>query len=92
MYNACTMSFSLKRLVKSAFTVLLCGATFHMTLLTIIAIKERNIVIWNLFNILDLDYFFPWMIEGFWSQIISAVTIVVLIAIAYVAWTKKERA
>lgn len=77
-------------LAKSFITAFAICAAFHMILLGYIAIREQDPVIWNLFNILDLDYFFPNMIYGFWSQVASVVTMIVLVGGAYLYWTKKE--
>ncbi len=85
------MTSPLYRLAKAFMAVFALCAMFHMILLGYIAIREQDPVIWNLFNILDLDYFFPNIIYGFWSQVASVVTMIILVGGAYIYWTKKER-
>lgn len=80
---------SAKRCLNALKLVMLLSAAVHLILLAVIAILERDVTVWNYFNILDLEYFFPAIIHGGASQIASVITMAALLVGAYVFFTKE---
>jgi hypothetical protein len=81
---------NLRRILHSIKVVVLFSAATHLTLLAVYAVMTQSILPLNYFNIIDLDLFFPEIIEGTMSQILSFVLTALLLIGAYLFFTKKE--
>ncbi len=68
-----------KKLVTSVKRTILTSAIFHLILLAIYAIQTGNMKLLNLFNILDLDLYFPTVIQGTASDILAFITLLVVL-------------
>jgi len=60
-----------KKILKSCSRVILLTALLHIGVLIIRTIKEGDIKLLNYFSILDLNVFWPKIINGKWSDILS---------------------
>jgi len=70
--------------------LILFSAISHIILLILYSIINRTIIPLNYFNILDLDLFFPNIINGHFSQIFSVITVAIIYWIIYFL-QKKDR-
>lgn len=80
------MPFPKKRLIEALQKTILIGAGFHLILLVIYALNSKDYRALNIFNILDIDLFYPGVAEGltnFWLSMIfiSVFYLVILIAL-----------
>lgn len=64
--------------LNTFFLLMLFSAMIHMLVLFALAITSKNIYVLNYFNILDLDLIFPLLLNNFWGNVASAVTVVLL--------------
>lgn len=78
------------KLIKNIFkTFILVSGTSHLLILFIYTIIKRDMVTLNYFNVLDIDLFFPNIINGALSQILSIITIMVIGSIIYFTHSNK---
>jgi len=70
--------------VKSFLRFVLLTALVHIGVLVIKTVKEGDIKLLNYFSILDLNSFFPKIINGWWSDVIS---LVIMLLIFFVFFT-----
>ena len=63
--------------------LVLFSALTHLSLLIIYSIVKLDVMPLNYFNILDLDLFFPSIIDGTLSQILSVVVMVAIYLFFY---------
>lgn len=77
------MKISKRRLLDALKKLILFSAIFHMCILIGLAVAKGDIVILNYFNILDLDLFWPGIIEGPISLIASLATAISLTGFFY---------
>lgn len=63
--------------------LMLFSAIFHVSLIIIYSIIHLNFRYFNFFNILELDLFFPNIINGSFSQIFSIITMLIIYGIFY---------
>jgi len=69
--------------------LILFSAISHIILLILYSIINLTIIPLNYFNILDLDLFFPNIINGHLSQILSLIIIAIIYWIIYFFSSKK---
>jgi len=69
--------------VQALKYLILFSATTHLLILALFAIINSDYVLLNYFNILDLDFFFPSIIEGVTSQLLSVATMAALYLFFY---------
>jgi len=69
--------------------LILFSAIFHIFLLIIYSIIKLNITYLNYFKILDIDLFFPNIVTGSLSQIISISIIIIMYVVIYFISSKK---
>lgn len=81
--------FKDNKYITALKNVMLFSAIFHMIMIAIYSIVKLNTVKFNLFDILDLDLFFPNIIKGNLSQIFSIIAFVIIYCIFY--FIKKEK-
>ena len=67
----------------------LLSAIIHLSVLTILALKDRSIAPLNIFYILDIHLIFPSITQGFFSTVISAIIIVLIFLPFYLQRLKK---
>jgi len=79
------------RPVRALKYLILFSAVTHLLILGLFAVLKGDYVLINYFNILDLDFFFPSIIEGASSQFLSVFTMVGLYAAIYFLFTGKEK-
>ena len=77
------------RYLDALLKFILLTAIMHVVLLIIFSIVTLNVVPLNYFNILDLDSFFPNVIEGTLSQVLSVVVMVALYLAIFSFYTKR---
>lgn len=68
---------------------ILFSAIVHIAILFTVSIKEKNIHILNYFNILDLEYFFPQIINFKYGFLVSVFIFALIVLFFYF---KKPRA
>jgi polyferredoxin len=71
--------------------LILFSASIHILLLIIYSVIKLDITHLNYFNILDFDLFFPNIIHGSFSQILSIIVISVIYFIIYFISLKKNK-
>jgi len=71
------------RYLKALQGLILFSALFHLFLLTVIALREHNLTYLNYFYILDLHYFFPWLVTGKFSHLLSFFTMALIYFLMY---------
>ena len=71
-------------------TILTC-ATAHLILLVIYSLSTNDFNVLNLFNIIDIDLFFPYLGEGFFYFIISYIFIGSIYLYYYLRESKKKK-
>lgn len=76
------MSF-IKKIGKSFLNLFLFSAIMHVVILVVLMIKNNNVKCINFFKILGLDEFWPKIIEGNISDLISFLIMLGIIAIFY---------
>ncbi len=79
-----------KRLLEALAKTILAGATFHLFLLVLYFLKTNDYRIINIFNILDIDLFYPQMSEGLPNFLLSFIFIGIVYFTILVAFTKKR--
>lgn len=83
--------FNLKNRLWDAFLKLvLFSAGLHVVLLVVYSILHLNFLPLNYFNILDIDLFFPGIINGALSNILSVICIVAIYLLIYFNLTDKS--
>lgn len=82
--------FNKSRVKEAVKKLIQFSAITHLSILFISAILESNIVVLNYFNILDIDFLFPGIIEGTASQVIALLTGFLIFVIIYAFFTNKE--
>jgi len=78
------------RLVRALGIFLLSAASIHLTLILVHSIRIGNFRLFNLFDILDLDLFFPRIAVGNLSFVISAI-VSALLFVAIFLFAAKRR-
>ena len=71
------------KIYKSFLKFVLLTALTHIIILIFRVIKEGDIKLLNYFGILDLDAFFPKIISGWVSDLLSVLLMVVIIGIFF---------
>lgn len=61
------------RLIRAMGIFMLCAAGIHLSLIMVHSIRIGNFRLFNLFDILDLDLFFPRIAVGNFSFALSAI-------------------
>jgi len=85
------MKTSENRYIDALIKLILFSAVFHIILITIYSIVNLDITYLNYFNILDIDLFFPGIIDGSLSQVFSILMITIIYLIIYSVFTKKDK-
>lgn len=78
------------RMLEAFLKFVLVSALVHLSVLAVILVLTGDITYFNYFEILELEWFFPGISEGLLSQVLSAVTMVVLYAVTYFYFTKPK--
>lgn len=78
----------IKKILRTLKTLILTTALIHIAILIVVAISKADITYLNYFNILDVDLFFPNVVNGFFSQVLSLVLMLGVFAIIYFRRTK----
>lgn len=66
---------TLSKLVRAVKNTIVLGASTHLAILLFAAIMSNDYTIMNLFNILDLEFFYPELSEGPFMFVMSYVLI-----------------
>ncbi len=82
------MEFKKNKYLLVLKRLILFSAITHIILLIIYSFIRLDITYLNYFNILDLDLFFPNIIYGYFSQIVSI--LVILIIYFFIYFLSKE--
>jgi hypothetical protein len=77
------MKISKKRLLNALKNLVLFSAVLHMFILAVYAIATNDIGVLNYFNILDLEFFWPPIIEGRISLLASLAAAVLITVFFY---------
>ena len=85
------MKTSENRYIDALIKLILFSAVFHIILIIIYSIVNLDITHLNYFNILDIDLFFPGIIDGPLSQVFSILMIAIIYLIIYSVFTKKDK-
>ncbi len=75
--------FFSSRILRSFAVLLLLSAAIHLLLLAIHSLATFNLRAFNLFDILDLDLFFPDIAKGAASFMLSTVVTLAVLMIIY---------
>jgi hypothetical protein len=70
--------------LNTLLLLMLFSAVAHMVVVLFIAVVDWNVAALNYFQIINLDYFFPVLSSGFWSDIAAAATVAALYIIILV--------
>lgn len=76
------------KILEAASKLIIISAIIHLLILTIYAIINLDITYLNYFNIIDLNLFFPDIIQGFLSQTLSLIIVILLFFLIYKFYTK----
>ena len=68
---------------------ILLSAGLHIFIIIYFSIIKGDITYLNYFKILELNLFFPHIMEGFLSQLLSALTIISVLSILYIRFSPK---
>jgi len=77
--------------LDAAKKFILFVACIHLAIIIVYAVMYQDITILNVFNIMDLDLFFPDIFDGLWSQMLSVVTMTGLFCVFFIFFTKKPK-
>lgn len=83
------MKMNKTRLINALEKLILVSAVFHLILLSIYSIINLDFMVLNYFNLIDLDLFFPEILNGFMSNFYSILTIFIIFLIIYFKFTRK---
>lgn len=72
-----------KKIGKSFLKFVLLTAIVHIGILVFITIKEGNIKILNYFSILSLNQFWPKIVDGWKSDLLSLIIMVSIISVFF---------
>jgi len=78
------------RLVRALGIFLLSAASIHLTLIFVHSVRVGNFRLFNLFDILDLDLFFPRIATGNLSFVLSAIISVALFCAIFLFAAKRR--
>ncbi len=70
-----------KKLLNALFKAILFWAVLHLLILVLIAIKNRDISVLNIFHILQVNLLFPFPADGLLSNIVSPVVLAAVYAL-----------
>jgi len=98
LYTNQTIFFALKPDIRISMKYLhaiketiFYSALMHLVILILISIRENNLLVLNYFNILDIDYFFPQILDFTFSTLSSfALFIGLFVVLLYKNKTKGE--
>lgn len=79
------------RFLDAFLKLLLVSAIIHLSIIVVFLIITKNIKVLNYFNILDIDSFFPEVINGTLSQILSAGIVIFIYIVIFFFFTKSKR-
>jgi len=77
------------RFINALGLLMLFSAAFHMVLVVIYAIKEKDINHLNFFNILEIDRYVPGIIEGQYSIVVATGCMLAIYIVFYLLLKKK---
>ena len=80
------------RILDAFAKLLFISAAIHMSLYGVIYLmgkSEKGLLLFNYFDIIDLDLFFPELINGFGMFIISQIVTLIIFLIIYFKFTQK---
>lgn len=83
------MQIAKNRYLDAFLKFLLLSAIIHPSLLLISFSTNLNVSLLNYFDIIGLNLFFPGIIEGYLSQILSVIIMIAIYLIIYLHFTKK---
>ena len=81
-----------KRIVKAVVLFLLASAVIHLLLILVHSVMTGNFALFNLFDILDLDLFFPEIAKGTTSFVISACLSIALLSTIFFLVPSRKKA
>lgn len=84
-------NFTNSKYIIALKKVMLFSAGFHIVMITIYSLIKLNTEKFNFFDILDLDLFFPKLVEGNFSQMLSVITFVLLYGLIVLGITLRRR-
>ena len=64
--------------INTLFLLMLFSAIVHMLILFYVTITTGNLYVLNYFNILDIDYFVPDLVNGFWGNIFAVFSVLLV--------------
>lgn len=73
----------IRRFMMAVKKTVLTSVAIHLTLIVVYAVQTGNFKILNLFNILELDLYFPVLIQGAVSDILAFSTLLVMLGIYF---------
>ena len=85
------MNFFSNKYIIALKNVMLFSAIVHMIMIAIYSIVKLNTIKFNFFDILDLDLFFPNIIKGILSQILSIIAFVIAYCIFFFINKEKNK-
>ncbi len=78
------------RFLDALIKLILFSAVIHLLILAVIFAVKHDLTVINYFNILNIDYFFPGVDQGFAGQVFSGLTIAALYGIMFLFNKKKK--
>ena len=78
------------RIIHTIQHALVFFASVHIVILFIIVLRKQDLVLLNLFNIWDLEEFFPGIDQGLVSFIVSGVIMGIVFLVSYLTTQHHE--
>jgi len=76
--------------LNALFILMFFSAVIHMAIISFWLLLTRDVYIFNYFNILDLDLFFPNMLNSVWGNLFSLVFMVSFYLIIFKCQERKS--
>jgi len=77
-----------KRMIDAVFKTMIISASIHIVILLLHFLSKRDVSILNVFNIYDLDLFFPTIAVGVQNFILSIIFLILLYLSILIFFTK----
>jgi len=79
------------RFIDALVKLILLSAIIHLSLLLVYSILNLDFIYLNFFNLLDFDLFFPEVINGVLSQLLSIIVVIIVYVVIYIYFTDRDK-